>query len=45
MDEWQERDDGGKKGGKKGSKGSKPDWYSDKDKEAREKARGRHRQE
>ena len=26
------RDDGGKKGGKKGSKGSKPDWYGDKDK-------------
>ena len=25
------RDDGGKKGGKKGSKGSKPDWYSDRD--------------
>ena len=27
------RDDGGKKGGKKGSKGSKPEWYGDKDKE------------
>ena len=33
-DEWTSgrRDDGAKKGGKKGSKGSKPDWYSDKDK-------------
>ena len=33
-DEWTSgrRDDGGKKGGKKGSKGSKPDWYGDKDK-------------
>ena len=27
------RDDGGKKGGKKGSKGSKSDWYGDKDKD------------
>ena len=33
-DEWTSggRDDGAKKGGKKGSKGSKLDWYSDKDK-------------
>ena len=33
-DEWTngKRDDGGKKGGKKGPKGSKPDWYGDKDK-------------
>ena len=32
-DEWVggKRDDGGKKGGKKGSKGSKPDWYGDKE--------------
>ena len=27
------RDVGAKKGGKKGTKGSKPDWYGDKDKE------------
>ena len=33
-DEWTSgrKDDGGKRGGKKGSKGSKPDWYGDKDK-------------
>ena len=33
-DEWTSgrRDDGGKKGGNKGSKGSKHDWYGDKDK-------------
>ena len=32
-DEWTRgrRDDGGKKGGKKSFKGSKPDWYGDKD--------------
>ena len=32
-DEWAsgKRDAGGKRGGKKGSKGSKPDWYGDKD--------------
>ena len=32
--EWTsgKRDDGGKKGGERGSKGSKPDWYGDRDK-------------
>ena len=33
-DEWTSgrRDDGSEKGGKRSGKGSKPDWYSDKDK-------------
>ena len=42
-DEWTSgrRDDEGKKGGKKGFKGSKPDWYSDKDKGSKIKAGAR----
>ena len=37
-DEWTSgtRDDGGKKGCKKGSRGSKPDWYGDRTREALE---------
>ena len=35
------RDDGGKKGGKTGSKGSKPDWYSVKDKGSKGKGKGK----
>ena len=46
-DEWTSgrRDDGGKKGGKTGSKGSKPDWYCDKDKGSKGKGKGKGKRE